>query len=417
MKIEMLSINSLKPYEKNARKHEAADISAIARSIQAFGFNDPVGVWGPENIIVEGHGRVMAAKQLGITEVPCIRLDSLTEDQRRAYALAHNKTAELSSWDLELLPAEISAIQGFDMADFGFVPSEDVGQEDDYEEPDMKETPVSCRGQIYQLGEHRLMCGDATDPADVTALMSGDQADLWVTDPPYNVDYTGGTKDALKILNDNMSDIAFRDFLAASFRNAETVMRPGAAFYIFHADTEGLNFRAAVRAVDLEIRQCLVWVKSTLVLGRQDYQWQHEPCLYGWKDGAAHYFVDDRTQTTVYEDARPDLNRMKKEEMKALLEDIYSDKISTTVIHEDKPTASFEHPTMKPVRLIARLLRNSSGKGGVVLDTFGGSGTTLIACEQLGRRCRMMELDPHYVDVIINRWEKLTGKEAVLING
>jgi DNA modification methylase len=192
-------------------------------------------------------------------------------------------------------------------------------------------------------------------------------------------------------------------------------MRPGAAFYVWHAHTESVNFFEAAADAGMQIRQLLVWAKSIFSLSRQDYQWQHEPCMYGWKDGAAHYFVDDRTQTTVYEDARPDFNHMKKEEMRALLEDIYSDKASTTVIHEDKPAASVEHPTMKPVRLIARLLRNSSKSGGVVLDPFGGSGTTLIACEQLGRKCRMMELDPHYCDVIVSRWEKLTGRKAEIM--
>ncbi len=216
------------------------------------------------------------------------------------------------------------------------------------------------------------------------------------------------------IENDDMDPADFLQFLTAAFRLAVEYMRPGAAFYIWHAHTESVSFFEAVRNADLQIRECLVWAKSTFAMGRQDYQWQHEPCLYGWKEGAAHYFVDDRTQTTVYEDARPNIAKMTKDEMRRLLEDIYSDKTSTTVIHEDKPSRSDAHPTMKPVRLIARSLRNSSRSGDIVLDTFGGSGTTMIACEQLKRKCRMMELDLRYVDVIVKRWEDLTGQTAVL---
>jgi len=414
-----LKISDLKPYEKNARKHEAADVAAIAKSIEAFGFNDPVGVWGPQNIIVEGHGRVLAAKQLGLTEVPCIRLDSLTDEQRRAYALAHNKTAELSVWDPNLLPAEIKEIRSYDMAAFGFIPPAEIGVEDHFTDPDLlpedeNAEPITRRGDIYILGDHKLICGDSTDPEDLQKLMGDELADLWVTDPPYNVAYEGGTEEHLRILNDNMDSARFLEFLTDAFTSAAEYIKPGGAFYIWHADTEGLNFRTALIRSGLTLRECLVWVKSSLVLGRQDYHWQHEPCLYGWKDGASHYFVDDRTQTTVYEDARPNIAKMTKDEMRRLLEDIYSDKTSTTVIHEDKPSRSEAHPTMKPVRLIARSLRNSSRPGEIVLDTFGGSGTTMIACEQLHRKCRMVELDPHYCDVIVKRWENLTGRTAVL---
>lgn len=381
MKTETIRIEDLRPYEKNARKHEAADVAAIAKSIEAFGFRDPVGVWGPNNIIVEGHGRVLAAKQLGMTEVPCIRLDDLTDEQRRAYALAHNKTAELSSWDMKILPAELSDIHGLDMSSFGFIPPAETGTEDDYEEPEEKKDPVVQRGQLWLLGEHRLLCGDATDPEDMRTLMSGDEADLLVTDPPYNVALGWHMRpseakqlhrrtDGLVIENDSMSDARFRSFLTAAFRNMAGVMKPGAAFYVWHAHTESVNFFSAAAEAGLQVRQLLVWVKSVFALGRQDYQWQHEPCMYGWKDGAAHYFVDDRTQTTVFEDARPDIKHMKKDEMRALLEDIYSDRASTTVIHEDKPAASAEHPTMKPVRLIARLLRNSSKTGGDCIGSF-----------------------------------------------
>lgn len=247
-----------------------------------------------------------------------------------------------------------------------------------------------------------------------------------MTDPPYNVALgMGGSvdearkrhrrTDGLVIMNDKMEETAFFDFLVSAFKNCEDTLKPGGAFYIWHADNESLTFRSALKETALTLRETLIWNKNTITLGRQDYQWKHEPCLYGWKDGAAHYFVDDRTQATVYEDKGIDLKKLKKDEAIKLLQDIFSDKQSTTVINEDKPARSAEHPTMKPVKLLARLIRNSTRPGETVLDPFGGSGSTLIACEQLGRICYTMELDPRYCDVIIDRWEKLTGQKAVKI--
>lgn len=252
------------------------------------------------------------------------------------------------------------------------------------------------------------------------------QADLLLTDPPYNVALGHHQRpsealqlrrrtDGLVIENDDMDEEAFREFLRKALTAAKSRMRPGAAFYIWYADTSSLAFRTTCKEAGFEVRQNLIWAKSAFAMGRQDYQWRHEPCLYGWKEGAAHYFIDDRTQSTVYEDARPNFAKMKKEEMRELLENIYADKVSTTVLHEKKPSASILHPTMKPVPLIARLIKNSTKKGDIVLDPFGGSGTTLITCEQLKRKCAMVELDPHYCDVIIDRWEKLTGGTAQLI--
>lgn len=265
-------------------------------------------------------------------------------------------------------------------------------------------------------GGHYLICGDSTKEETIKNLLQGQQVDLLVTDPPYNVDYVGKTKDALKIENDKKSDGDFHKLLVDAFKAADQVMRPGAAFYIWHADSEGYNFRGACREIGWQVRQCLIWNKNTFVLGRQDYQWKHEPCLYGWKDGAAHYFVDDRTQSTVFEDKGHDIDHMKKEEMKALLKELFEDKISTTVMEEDKPSRSAEHPTMKPIKLLARQIKNSSKKGENVLDIFGGSGSTLITCEQLDRHCFTVELDPKYCDVIIKRWEDFTGQQAVKIN-
>lgn len=245
----------------------------------------------------------------------------------------------------------------------------------------------------------------------------GGTVDLWLSDPPYNVAYQGGTKDKLTIANDNMNSDDFLEFLTKAFSLCESVLKKGGAFYIWFASREHINFEKALNKVGLQVRQELIWNKNALVLGRQDYQWKHEPCLYGWKEGATHYFIDCRTKTTVQEDSvELDLTKMKKEDMKKLLESILKSPIPTTIIDENKPTRNGEHPTMKPLKLIGRLILNSSRERESVLDTFGGSGSTMMACEQLNRKCYMMELDPHYCDVIIARWEKLTGKQAVKIN-
>lgn len=423
LKIEYLEIGQLQPYERNAKKHDVDDVQAICRSIEQFGFSDPIGIWGKENTIVEGHGRLEAAKRLGLEKVPVIRLDHMTDEQRRAYALAHNKTAELSGWLDEVLKEEIESLQDFNMEDFGFDFGEVVLdkaeiEEDDFEiEEALPEEPKAKLGDIYQLGNHRLICGDSTSSETIALLMDGARADLLVTDPPYNVAYEGKTKDALTIKNDSMDDRSFRNFLIDAFRAADSAMRPGAAFYIWHADSEGFNFRTACREIGWPVKQCLIWNKNTMVMGRQDYQWKHEPCLYGWKEGASHYFVDDRRNTTVIEDAKSlDIKKMKKEEMQKLLEDIFADRISTTIINEAKPAASRIHPTMKPLKLIARNVKNSSKAGWNVLDIFGGSGSTLMVCEQIGRKCYTCELDPRYIDAIIERWETYTGKKAELIH-
>ena len=414
LNIEYVSIDSIRPFEKNARSHGQADVKSIAESIREFGFKDPIGIW--HDTIVEGHGRLMAAKELGMEKVPIIRLDDLTDEQRKAYALAHNRTAELSSWDQELLEEQLKDLSQFDMSLFGF-DLEGLGiEEGEAVDDGFIATPQtqaqSAIGDFFKLGGHYLICGDSTDPQVIQRLMQGQQADLLVTDPPYNVDYTGKTKDALKIENDKKNDPQFREFLINAFRAADSGMKEGAAFYIWHADSEGYNFRGACHDIGWKVRQCLVWNKNTFVLGRQDYQWKHEPCLYGWKDGAAHYFVNDRTQSTVIEKKGLDLDKMKKDEMRDLLKRILDEQIETTVIEEDKPSRSAEHPTMKPLPLIGRLVKNSSRQGEIVLDTFGGSGSTLMACEQLNRKCYTCELDPRYVDVIIERWEKYTGLKA-----
>lgn len=415
MEIIEKKLTELIPYEKNPRRNDDA-VKYVAESIKQFGFKVPI-VIDTNNIIVAGHTRYKASKKLKLQTVPCIIADDLTDEQIKAYRLADNKVAEHAEWDTDLLNLELFELGNFDMGVFGFDEAEEPESEvteDDYE-PELPKIPTAKRGEIYQLGTHRLMCGDSTDAKDMDRLMDGEVADLVVTDPPYNVNYESA--DGKSIQNDNMEDTAFRQFLRDAFQLNNDHMRDGAAFYIWHADSEGYNFRGACHDIGWHVRQCLIWNKSSLVLGRQDYHWKHEPCLYGWKDGAAHHFVDDRTQTTVIEDKGIDINKLSKDEMKALLKEIYSDKISTTIINEDKPSASDLHPTMKPLKLLERLVKNSSRQGELVLDSFGGSGSTLMTCEQLNRRCNMMELDPKYVDVIIERWENFTGKKAKKIKG
>ena len=421
LKIEYIPMDDIKPYAKNAKLHPPEQIAQIKASIEAFGFNDPLGLWHGE--IVEGHGRYLAAKELGMTELPVIKLDGLTDDQRRAYMLAHNRLTMNSGFDLDLLNEELESI-AFDMTAFGFDMEEEADDnavEEDYYQEEAVE-PRTKLGDRYRLGDHILLCGDATKADDVKKLMDGQVADMIATDPPYNVDIgitdmkeaeiRHARKDGLKIKNDNMTDGEFQDFLSKAIANLRDALKPGGAFYIWYADRKWSAVMKAIEGCGLRLRQTIIWNKNTIIFGRQDYQWKHEPCIYGWKDGVGHYFIDDRTQPTVIEEKKPDIKKMKKEELIALLERIYEPKTPTTVIDVDKPVASDLHPTMKPLKLMGILIRNSSRPGETVLDTFGGSGSTMMACEQLGRRCYTMELDPHYCDVIIDRWEKYTGRQA-----
>lgn len=391
LKIVYRKVEDLIPYARNARVHSDAQVAEIAASITEYGWTNPILLDG-ENGIIAGHGRLMAARKLGMDTVPTIDIIGLSNAQKRALILADNKMALNASWDTELLKIELSDLMGGGDKDFitGFSQEEIdtlLGQfdpESEVEEDELPEPPsdpTSEPGDLWILGEHRLLCGDSTMPDDVARLMGDERADLWLTDPPYNVAYTGGTKDALTIQNDDMDDESFRQFLGAAYAAADSVLKEGAAFYIWHADSEGFNFRGACRDVGWKVRECLIWVKNAFVMGRQDYQWKHEPCLYGWKDGASHNWYSDRSQSTVLE--------------------------------FNKPNRNGEHPTMKPVELFRYLVGNSTIRNGVVLDSFGGSGTTLIACEDIGRRARLLELDPAYCDVIIKRWQKFSGKKAV----
>ena len=391
MEIIQMKIADVIPYERNPRINDSA-IEAVAESIKEFGWRVPI-VVDENKVIICGHTRLLAAKHLGLETVPAHVAKGLSPEQVKAYRIADNKTGEIAEWDFDLLPLELADLQqaDFDLSLLGFDADEldkllngneviTEGMTDPDEVPETPDEPVSKRGEIYQLGNHRLMCGDATDNVNVEALMQGDEANLLLQDPPYNVAYEGGTAEHLTIQNDNMDDAAFFNFLTDAFKCAVEVMVPGASFYIFHADSEGYNFRGACKAARLQVRQCLVWKKDSLVLGRQDYQWEHEPILYGWKDGAAHNWYSDRKQTTVLEFDRP-----KKSEL---------------------------HPTTKPVEMLVYLIKNSSKRGELVVDFFGGSGSTLIAAEQTGRKAYLMELDEKYCDVIRERWAEFVHGEG-----
>lgn len=409
-----IAIAELTPYERNARTHSDEQLDKIKNSINEFGFVSPV-IIDENNMILAGHGRVEAARAAGLTEVQYRQVTNLTEDQKKAYILADNKLSDMAGWDLDLLNEELASIE-LDMADFGFdeILEEDVEIiEDDFDEEEDKVTAVAKTGELYQLGEHRLLCGDSTSEEDVYRLMNGELADLVQTDPPYNVDVSNS--DGLTIENDNMSDLEFSDFIDAAFYNLSRSLKEGGAFYVWHATRSVVAFKTALESNSLEVKQELIWNKNQLVMGRQDYQWKHEPCFYGWRSGASHYFINDRTQTTVIDEKPLNLDTLTKEQAVKLLKRVLTIEKDSTVVNFDKPKHNDLHPTMKPLDLIAYQIRNSSRKGEIVLDLFGGSGSTMMACEQLGRKCYMMEYDPHYVDVIIARWEKMTGQKAVKI--
>lgn len=395
---QMVEIEKVVPNPRNPNKHSEKQIALLSKIIAAQGWRAPITVSTRSGFIVRGHGRLLAARKLGLAEVPVDYQAYETEAAEWADLIADNRLSELSETDDLLLKdllqelgtgeldLELTAYTA-DEIDQMLGSAKEV-QEDDFDadkalsEIDEAKTKL---GDIYILGKHRLMCGDSTDAAAVEKLMDGQKADIAVTDPPYNVGYTGGTKDALTIQNDKQEDSAFRQFLSAAFTNMDAAMKPGAVFYIWHADSEGYNFRAACKDAGWQVRQCLIWNKNQLVMGRQDYHWKHEPCLYGWKEGAAHLWASDRKQTTI--------------------------------LCFDRPQKNAEHPTMKPVALLAYQIANNTKGEDIALDLFGGSGTTLVACEQLGRKCYMMELDPKYCDVIIKRWEELTGNKAELCSG
>lgn len=384
MKVENRKMSEIIPYEKNAKKHDKTQINNVAESIRQYGFVQPI-VVDRDGVIVIGHCRALAAQKLGMEEVPCVCVDELTPEQVNALRLVDNKSNE-SDWDFDLLKDELPELDlsAFDF-DWGLLEnSTEEVVEDEAPEIDKDAEPITKLGDIWRLGRHRPMCGDSTSIEDVEKLMGGQLADMLLTDPPYNVGYEGKTKDRLTIQNDSMDNDSFRQFLRDAFTSADAVMKQGAVFYIWHADSEGYNFRGACFDIGWKVRQCLIWNKNSMVMGRQDYHWKHEPCLYGWKDGASHLWASDRKQTTVIDYQRP-----KKAEI---------------------------HPTMKPVGLFDYQIKNNTKGGDIILDLFNGSGTTIMACEQNGRVARCMELDPRYVDACVKRWENFTGEKAVLLN-
>ena len=433
LRVTLTPTSELVPYAGNAKIHTDEQVAQIAASITEFGFNDPVGIWHAEDgtpVIVEGHGRVLAAQLLGIEDLPTIALDHLTDKQRRAYVHVHNQTTLTSGFDLEALQAELQALPEFDWESFGFEPDEVLEElpemADEGELPETPEEPRTRLGDLWQLGRHRLLCGDSTDPAQVARLMGGREADLLLTDPPYNVGYHQNDSenwdpklakqrtDRKFIMNDKFDDeSSFQAFIEDAMAAAREAMRPGAAWHVWFAAMHASTVFMALTEVGLPPKQEMCWVKNHFTLGRSDYQWMHEPAYYGWKGGGPKYFAATRAETTVIDDT-VNLKKMSKGELRHTLQEILQGETQTTVLRYDKPLASAEHPTMKPVPLFARLIRNSSRRGDAVLDLFGGSGTTAIACEQMGRDAYLMELDPAYCDVIVERWERLTGKTATL---
>ena len=416
-KIENVSIDKLVPYARNSRTHSDAQVAQIAASIKEFGFTNPVLIDGGGGIIA-GHGRVMAARSMKIDTVPCIRLDHLTEAQKKAYVIADNKLALNAGWNDQMLGLELADLQGlgFDLELTGFnkdeltslmAPEPTDGLIDEDEVPSIPEQPKSQRGDVWLLGEHRLMCGDSTQADDLAKLMDGDKADLVWTDPPYNVAVDGK---AGKIMNDDMSKSEFRKFLQAVYAMYFENMREGAVIYVAHGESERAAFSDCLVEAGLKLSEVLIWVKQSGTLSRQDFNWKHEPILYGWKEGKGHHFCGDFTLTTVIDDDL-DIDKMKKDELVAMLKQI-KEQMPTSIVRHDRPTKSDLHPTMKPVGLVQRMIEWSSMDGWIVLDLFGGSGSTLIACQKANRRARLMELDPKFCDVIVKRYQEFTGKKA-----
>lgn len=388
-RFEKVNIDKLVPYARNARTHSKEQILQLRASLREFGFVNPVIVDKDYNVIA-GHGRILAAKEEGIAEIPCVFAEHLTEAQKRAYIIADNRLALNAGWDAEMLSVEIADLQAadFDVSLLGFDDAElnklmgdleDV-QDDDFDVDGELQKPVVTKpGDLWLLGKHRLVCGDSTKPEIFDLLMDGKAANLVVTDPPYNVNYEGA---AGKIKNDNMKNEAFYQFLLDAFTHTEKVMAKDASIYVFHADTEGLNFRRAFADAGFYLSGTCIWKKQSLVLGRSPYQWQHEPILFGWKKSGKHAWYSDRKQTTIWE--------------------------------FDKPRKNADHPTMKPVSLVAYPILNSSMTGCIVLDPFGGSGSTLIACEQTERVCHTVELDEKFCDVIVKRYIEQVGSAEKL---
>lgn len=422
----MVSVDEVIPYERNARTHTPAQVAQIALSIKSWGFTNPLLI-DEKGRLIAGHGRLEAARTLGMTEVPAVVVAGLNETQRRALILADNKLALNAGWDADLLKSEIEAlrIDGFDLGLTGFDAGEvlDIlggtgnGKDPD-DAPPVPALAFSAVGDVWHLGAHRLVVGDSTSVDVYDALLGSEKVDVCWTDPPYNVAYEAA---AGTIKNDSMGDAAFGDFLMGAFSALYAAMKPGGAVYVAHADTEGLNFRRTFAMAGFKISGCLIWCKDSLVLGRSDYQWQHEPILYGWRPGSAHRWFGGRKLTTIQKlgegspftqaDDGSWVVRIGDRCM-VIKGDIQVEEVVPSVINESRPKRNDVHPTMKPVALIERMLKNSARPGDLVLDPFGGSGSTLVAADRLGMSARLIELDPKYADVIIKRWQDYTGRRA-----
>ena len=421
--LTMVAIEKLIPYERNARTHSPEQITKLRESLREFGFVNPVLIDG-QNRVIAGHGRLEAAKAEGLTEAPCVVVEHLTDAQRRAYVLADNRLAEMAGWDESLLALELGELQalGFDVQIAGFEAADipDPTAEDDLFDldaalDDIGDSPVTKPGDIWLLGKHRLMCGDSTSSDDMALLMQGENADLLLTDPPYNVAYgdkaaalsmrDGSSRRTDAIRNDDMPPEDFSKFLTAALSCAGNSCRAGCAMYVFHAHSSAREFLSSIEAAGFGVHQTLIWEKNSLVLGRQDYQWRHEPIFYGWKNGAAHYFTADRSFTSVIGEELPDLSAMTKAQLlewtTSFLDRLFS---AGDVIQADRPSRNTEHPTMKPVPLMAQLMSNSTRRGNIVLDPFGGAGATLLAAQELGRSARCMEIEPKYCDATARRF-------------
>jgi DNA modification methylase len=424
--IEERPLDQVVPYERNPRRNDHA-VEAVARSIAEFGFRQPI-VVDEAGVVLVGHTRLKAARQLGLASVPVHVAVGLTDAQKRAYRIADNRVGEAAQWDDALLAAELADLRAldFDLSATGFTAADLVdmleppaGQREPDAAPPVPAEPVSRLGDVWCCGSHLVVCGDSTQRSTIEAVCAGAPADVVWTDPPYNVDYQGA---AGKIANDSMSDVEFRSFLARAFQATAEFMKPGAAIYVAFADGEpGLAFRQAFRDAAFKLAGTLIWRKSMFTLSRSDYQWQHEPILYGWKPGAAHRWFGGRKQTTVaLYGADSPFTQLPDGSWRIELGDAVMcvagdaavESLVSSVLYHDKPSRSEQHPTMKPVGLIERMLKNNARPGDTVLDPFGGSGSTLIAAERLGMRARLCELDPRYVDVIVRRWEEYSGQRA-----
>lgn len=428
MQIRMIPVAEVTPYSRNARTHSPAQIDLICASMKEYGWTNPILI--ADGTILAGHGRLQAAHKLGLTRVPCLDLSHLTEIQRRAYVLSDNQIANFGTgWDMEMLKLELAdlKLEGFDMDLLGFgdqltdlMDPDLLNQKDPDEVPDVPEVAFSKMGDQWILGPHRVRCGDSTKMEDWSALMGGELADLQVCDPPYNVAYE--SKLAGSIKNDSMSNSAFKEFLLGFYRCSFAVMKPGAALYVAHADTEGINFRTALLETGFQLKSCLMWVKNALVLGRGDFHFRHEPILYAIKPGAKRAWFGGRKQTTVQsfgeespfekvEDGRYAVRHGDK--VLYINADAVVEEAPTTLLHFHKPKRSAMHPTMKPVALWERLARNHGRANDIIIDAFGGSGTTMMAAERLGMCSRLMEFDPRFVDVICVRYANYTGRAPV----